>query len=101
MNFDRRQFLIGLFGTAAVTAAGVMPKVLEQLPKHDFIVAVRDAMPRQDEIYGDDKGRYGFAKLEYITEPPYFKVTVPDNMRPLREESDRIGAEAIARMKRK
>ncbi len=55
------------------------------------------AYKAQAEVYGNGKD-YGFAKLEYLTKAPWFKVTPPEGFRPLREESDRIGAEAIARM---
>jgi len=98
LDLDRRSFLIGLFGAAAVAAAGPIPKVLEALPKQDFIAAIKAVMPNAAEIYGDDKGNYGFATLKYLNEPPYFEVTIPKGFRPLREESDRIGAEAIARI---
>ena len=100
MKLDRRSFLIGLFGTAAVIAAGPIPTAIEQLTDEDFVKTIKDALPRQDEVYGNGKD-YGFARIEYLNEPPWVKVTVPEGFRPLREESDHLGNEAIARMKGK
>lgn len=95
---DRRKFLIGLFGTAAVAAAGPIPKAIAALPEPKFRDLFKN-LPITAEIYGNDKGLYGFAKLEYLSGPPWFKVTIPEGFRPLRAESNRIGAEAIARMR--
>lgn len=96
---NRRKFLIGLLGTGAVIAAGPIPKVIESLRDEDFISAVKAAMP-SDEIYSNGKD-YGFATLKYLPNPPYFEITAPEGFKPMREESNRLGAEAIARMKDK
>ena len=95
---DRRKFLIGLFGTAAVVAAGPIPAAIEALPEQVF-KDFASALPPANEIYGNATGEYAYARLEYLIAPPWFKVIIPDGYRPLRAESDRIGAEAIAHMK--
>lgn len=92
---NRRNFLKGLLGSATVIAAGAIPAVIEKLSDKQFIAAINAAMPRQDEVYGDSKGNYAFAKLEYLDHSPYFKITLPDGFRPLREESDRIAHEVM------
>lgn len=97
MNLDRRKFLIGVFGTVVVAAAGVIPEAIEKLPEKDFIRAVEAAMPRWDEVYGNGID-YAFAKIEYLSKPPYFKIIVPEGYYSLREESDRISSKAIAKM---
>jgi hypothetical protein len=102
LETSRRSFLIGLFGAAAVAAAGPIPKLLEALPQKDFEAAATKAKlslpkPPNNEIYGNGKD-YAFAKIEYLNEEPWFKVTIPDGFRPLREESDRIGYEAMERL---
>lgn len=96
MELNRRGFLIGLFGTAVAAA---MPKVLEQLSDEDFKKTILDALPPNDEIYGNGSSNYAFAKVEWLDKAPWIKVTVPEGYKPLREESNRLGAEAIARMK--
>lgn len=98
MELNRRGFLTALFGAAAVAAAGPIPKALAKLSDQDFKAIILNALPRNDEVYGNAKGEYAFAKLEWISAPPYIKVTLPEGFRPLREESDRIGREAIARL---
>lgn len=95
--FDRRQFLVGLFGTAAVIAAGPIPKALAALTEPVFKDLFKN-LPPAGEVYGNGKD-YAFAKLEYLQSPPWYRVTIPEGYHPLREESDRIGAAAIARMK--
>ncbi len=100
MKLNRRGFLAGLFGTAAVAKLGPMPKALAELPDERFKAIILNALPRNDEVWGNDEGGYAFATVTWSNEPPYIKVTVPEGFRPLREESDRIGREAIARMKR-
>ena len=97
MTLDRRKFLIGLFGTAAVVAAGPLTKAIEKLSDQDFVRVIQGALPANDEIYGKD-GKYVFAQIEWLDKAPYVKVIIPEGFRPLREESNRIGAEAIARM---
>jgi hypothetical protein len=97
-KLDRRKFLIGLFGTAAITAAGPIPKVLEKLPERDFIAMAKALMPRYDEVYGNGKD-YAFATIKYLNKSPYLEIVVPAGYRPLRDESNRIGAEALARIK--
>ncbi len=99
MSLDRRKFLIGLFGTAAVVAAGPIPKAIDDLSDKDFMAAMKAALPRSDEVWGNGTG-YAFAKIEFINTHPYVKVIIPEGFKPLREESDRIGAEALAKIKR-
>lgn len=94
---SRRSFLIGLFGTAAVVPAGSIPAVIEALPEKDFISAIMAARPHDNEVYGNGTD-YAFAKIEYLNEAPWFKISVPDGYRPLRAESDRIADEVMARM---
>lgn len=98
MQLDRRKFLIGLFGAAAVVAAGPIPKAIESLSDEDFVASIKAALPRGDEVYGNGKD-YAFATIQYLSEPPWVKVTIPEGYRPLREESDRLGAEAITRIR--
>ena len=99
---DRRQFLVGLFGTAAVVAAGPLPKALLDLPKEDFTAAIQSAYTKaQLEIFMNDVGVYGFGTLEYLNEAPWIRVIPPNEFfKPMREESDRIAEETIARLKR-
>lgn len=96
---NRRSFLVGLFGAAAVAAAGPIPKALAKLPEKDFTKLAKDFLPKASEVYGNGKD-YAFAVIEWVDGPPYFKTKIPEGYRPLRDESDRIGAEAIAKMKR-
>lgn len=96
-QMNRRNFLISLFGTAAVAAAGPIPKALTALSDNEFVATIKAALPRNDEIYRNGKD-YAFAKIEWIAEPPYVKVSIPEGFRPLREESDRLGSQAIADM---
>lgn len=95
---NRRSFLVGLFGTAAVAAAGPLPKIIENLPEKDFINAVNAILPSNDEVYSNGRD-YAFATIKYLTKAPWLEVTIPDGFRPLRGESNKIAAEAIARMK--
>jgi hypothetical protein len=97
---DRRKFLIGLFGTAAVAAAGPLPAVLEAMPEEDFLEIFRRAGEAMKEIYMTPDGDYVLAKITYLMQDPWVTVDIDPNAKPLRAESDRIGDEAIARMKR-
>jgi hypothetical protein len=97
MPLNRRGFLIGLFGAAAIAKAGPIPKALQALSDTEFKQTILAAMPRADEIYGLG-GEYYLPQVNWTNEPPFIRITIPAGARPLREESDRIGAEAIARM---
>ena len=97
---NRRQFLIGLFGTAAVAAAGQIPAAIEALTDEEFKHAAEAALPSNLEVYGLGPD-YVFANIEYLSEPPWFKAIIPGGARPLRSESDRLADEAIARMRKK
>lgn len=97
MPLNRRGFLIGLFGAAVITAAGAIPKAVEALTDKDFIKWVKAALPANNEIYGNGRD-YAFARIKWIDQPPYIEVSIPEGFKPLREESDRIGAEALARI---
>jgi hypothetical protein len=79
---DRRQFLVGLFGAVAVTAAGPMPKALELLSDNKFKEIVLGAVSScASEVYMNNKGEYSLDPL------PGF--------RPMREESDAIASQAL------
>jgi hypothetical protein len=83
MNLDRRGFLAGLFGAAAVAAAGPIPAALEALTEEKFKEVVTQAAAYKSngpEIWCDGKD-YSFTQLQ--------------GFRPMREESDRIAAQAL------
>jgi hypothetical protein len=85
---DRRGFLIGLFGAAAVAAAGPLPKAMLEAPEDKFVnraryfAALKEAASKEPQIWGDDEGTYSFSPL------PGF--------RPLREESDKLASQALS-----
>jgi len=97
---DRRKFLIGLFGTAAIVAAGPLPAVLEAMPEDQFKEIFRRAGIAMKEIYLTPNGDYMFAKINYLLQDPWVKIEIPDDAKPLKAESDRIGEEQIARIKK-
>lgn len=97
---DRRKFLIGLFGTAAIAAAGPLPDLLEQMPEADFTATFLAAHEAAMEIYMNSLSIYGFAMIQYLDHAPWIKVIPPEGYKPMRVESDRIGDEAIAHIKR-
>jgi hypothetical protein len=81
---DRRSFLIGLFGTMAVAAAGAIPKALEIMPEPEFVGVLKKAaeiISGAPEIWRNEKGDYSFREL-----PGFW---------PLREESDKIATRAL------
>ena len=86
---DRRQFLVGLFGAAAVAAVGPLPKAMlevsdtEFLNKANYFAALKSQSMGDVEIYCDGKD-YSFTPL------PGFK--------PMREESNRIALQAIQQL---
>jgi hypothetical protein len=95
----RRSFLVGLFGSMAVAAAGPIPKAILDLSEHDFKEAIKlVSPPNPAEIYSNGKD-YAFATIKYLNGAPWFEITIPTAFRPMREESDRISAVAIAKMK--
>jgi hypothetical protein len=86
---DRRDFLKGIFGAAALALAGPVPAKLLVLPEPEFHKTVATYVSRYFtsggvEIFGDDKGNYSFTPME--------------GFRPLRAESDALGAQAIKAM---
>ena len=102
LETSRRSFLVGLFGAAAVAAAGPIPKILEAIPEKDFKAAAitakaRIKLPANNEVYGNGID-YAFAKIRYLQQPPWFEVIIPEGYRPLREESDRIAAEVMEKI---
>jgi hypothetical protein len=97
---DRRKFLIGLFGTAAIAAAGPLPAVLEAMPEEQFKEIFRSAGKAMKEIYLTPDGDYMFAKITYLLQEPWVTIEIPEDAKPLKAESDRIAEEQIARMKR-
>lgn len=73
IELDRRSFLIGLFGTAAIAAAGPMPTILEPIDLEAWARAV-------SRVYGSyiqDCLIYGCAGIRYTDKFPYIENVPP------------------------
>lgn len=116
IELDRRNFLIGLFGSAAVAAAGKLPTIPTMFDSNAWVQAIV-------KVYGEHINNvliYGTSAIRYVDEFPYVKVIHPSEMNldelarattkegllPVtdilsdesRELSDAIGNRAIERM---
>lgn len=84
---NRRAFLIGLFGAAAVAAAGPLPKALLEASEKEFLEKVNpfiSVLSGDIEIWGNADGDYSFTPL------PGF--------RPLKEESNRLASQVLSQL---
>lgn len=86
---DRRKFLIGLFGTAAVAAAGPLPKAMLEVSDTEFLNRANYFASLKSQAVGD---------IEIYCDGKDYSFTPLPGFRPMREESNRLAAQAIQQL---
>lgn len=75
-ELNRRSFLVGLFGTAVVAAAGPMPTIVEPIDLEAWAKAVA-------EIYGRHVSNiitFGISAIRHTEKFPFIELVEPEDM---------------------